>query len=434
MNNIKDSELYSSFRNLSILILNYLNENIQYETKDLLSELQKNGINKIFKKYFDIYQKSDEYQKFEEILKKNDKYARNFVVPIGTKNYLKNISINQLIENIFVDYIYKHGISWKQNILDQYYHELEKFLIDDKIIVTVDTPIIGLILDNNEVKIQNEISILRLSTQRKIEFQGNTDIMKYISANCDLKIKLELEKTYEKNLENDENDNSKGLGRTIWELMVVFRLYHAGKIGFLDSNLTYSILGGGNTWQNPRCGLSNNWDMWLKQRYTFSVEEIDEIIKLGEEIVRLSSKSKEIKFIFSAMDRFMTSYEQDHVEDKILDLMISLEALLQNDIAELKYKLAIRTATFLETDPIQQNLVYKIIKEGYNVRSKTAHGAEISKIIIDKKEITLEELSNLIEDIVRRVIKKFIKKINQSQNKKIIIDNLDDNLFLLSKK
>lgn len=213
--------------------------------------------------------------------------------------------------------------------------------------------------------------------------------------------------------------------------MIVLRLYQAGKIGFLDSDLRLSIATGGLSWQNLRCGLSNNWNLWHQSRYIFSENKIKDIAQLRSDISKLYTNQTKTKFIFSAIDRFMTSYEQESLEDRILDLMISLEALLQTDIAELKYRLAIRTATFLETDPVQRNLVYKIIKEGYHVRSKTAHGAKITKITINGNELTLEDLANQIEEIVRRAIKEFIKRTNQEQNRDTIIKKLDDDLFLI---
>jgi hypothetical protein len=435
LDNIRDTQLHTCFQDLSKFILNYLNETIDFQTKELMPELRRNGVGKIFKKYFVNFQNSKEFKNFEIYLMQHDKYKKNFTVPVGTNEMLMNFTINILIENIFVDYLYKNGINWKLDILEQYYQMLEKFFIDDKFKIIIDTPVIGFTPNKEVIKIEDEISIIKLPTQRKFEFQGGTDAMKLAFAGCDLKIELDVEKIYEKISEENKKNNETYTGQMIIQnLMVVFRLFRAGQIGFLDSDLNYSIFSGGFTWQNGRCGLPNNWDLWMQLPYIFHDEEIDEIVKLRNEIQSLYSNPTKSKFIFSAIDRFMTSYEQDRFEDKILDLMISLEALLQTDIAELKFKLAVRTATFLETDPKLQNLVYKIIKEGYNVRSKTAHGVDLPKIIIDGKEFTLKNLTLVIEEIVRRTIKEFIKRINLNDNRKSIIEKLDDNLFLFASK
>lgn len=198
MNNIRDADLYSSFQKLTQIILNHINENTHFQTKNLLADLRMNGINKIFQEYFTIYQKSDEFQRFENILMSNEKYKRNFIEAVGINDWLSKLSVNLLVENIFVGYLFKNGITWKQEIIDQLYQELEKFLIDDKIKIEINTPVIGFLADKDEIKIEDEISIIKLSAQRKHAFQTGTDGIKYAYANCDLKIEFEVKKHMKK--------------------------------------------------------------------------------------------------------------------------------------------------------------------------------------------------------------------------------------------
>jgi len=125
----------------------------------------------------------------------------------------------------------------------------------------------------------------------------------------------------------------------------------------------------------------------------------------------------------------MTSYEKDSAHEKILDLIISLEALLQDTPAELSYRLSIRTAVLLEEENSKRNKIFKIIRHGYDARNKIAHGNEVISVRIDDQEIPLQVLAYEVEECVRKAIKKIIIRISQGKNRKQIIEELESFLF-----
>ena len=127
----------------------------------------------------------------------------------------------------------------------------------------------------------------------------------------------------------------------------------------------------------------------------------------------------------------MTSYEQDTVEDRILDLIICLEALLLENEAELRYKISLRTALFLELYSTKRNQVFHLVNQGYGVRNKVGHGEEVGKIKINNKEISLQDLVKELEQICRLSITKFIEKeIDNKRKRQKLLQNLDDKIFL----
>jgi len=429
LTNFKDEELHSSFQNLTKIVLNHLNDDLNFQIKELFSDFQKNAFNKIFKKYFSKFKNSPEYKNFESVLIK--KYAKNFSVPTGTSDNLWQLKVEDLVENIFVDYLWKYGLTWQPDILEDYYSDLEKYLIDNKIRITVITPVIGLQSTESTILLADEISLTIIPKQREIQFQGGTDVIKYAFANYDLKFEYLVDKLYEKIPEENNIPVSHKAKIVIQNIIIIFRLYRKGRVGVIDSDLLHSVFSGSLSWQNPRCGLPKDWRFWNKPKFILEKNDIEEIQKLRIEIQKISSRNDNEE-ILRSIDRFMTSYEQDLIEDRILDLIISLESLLQNEIDELRYKLSIRTAKFLGNTPEERNTIYKTILVGYSVRNKTAHGKELPTIKIGIEEITLEVLADRIEEYVRNSIKKMIKLRNDDNKRKTIIDNLDSELFLES--
>ena len=68
------------------------------------------------------------------------------------------------------------------------------------------------------------------------------------------------------------------------------------------------------------------------------------------------------------------------LEDKLLDIVMALEALVLSEPGErgeLSFRLAIRLAKFLEADKEKQIDVFDTVKRGYRLRSKIVHGGTL---------------------------------------------------------
>lgn len=102
-----------------------------------------------------------------------------------------------------------------------------------------------------------------------------------------------------------------------------------------------------------------------------------------------------------ALGRFTDGYEKLKLEDRIIDYMIGLEALyLQEESAELSYRIAHRTAVLLSDDKKERQEVFTKIRHSYDLRSKILHGKTY--------HLALDNVW-YVEDILRRSIKEFLK-------------------------
>lgn len=428
----EDKELQSRFHSAINVILAHLTTKFGSEIKETAKNMGISKVYTIFKAYFPEISNYDEVTSLEKYLLKNTTYARHFSEKFGVKNWVWPFDFNGLLKSIIGDYVQNHGLDYNENLVDQYYDDLELALIHNKIKIYIRTPVIGLFSSEKEIKINDEVSFVKLNGQRDVgSSHFNTSLVTYVMAFHDMIYKFYQKKIFESEVqekENKEKDWTTARAQ-IRDFMMVLRLYKAGKIGFLDSSLTYSISHAGNTWENQECGLESDWSKWEKDPYLLTSNDVENIKKLWEELHKIDFQKSVNKFLLSTITRFMLSYQKEDLEDKILDLMICLEGLLLDTPAELSYRLSIRTALFSGQNTAERNRIFKVIKKGYNVRSGTVHGDETSTVTIDGTEISLKDLHKEIENYVRIAIKQFISKINNNETRSQIINSIDNSLF-----
>jgi hypothetical protein len=127
-------------------------------------------------------------------------------------------------------------------------------------------------------------------------------------------------------------------------------------------------------------------------------------------------------FLSVAIRRFSQAHERESIEDKIIDFLISAEALFLsssdgNIQGELKYRLSHRAAMFIEDETEKQRKIFKFMQKAYDVRSAIIHGATPK---FPKKEdgtaYTLDEFCNEVEEYLRYSLKKAINLASTTAN------------------
>ena len=101
-----------------------------------------------------------------------------------------------------------------------------------------------------------------------------------------------------------------------------------------------------------------------------------------------------------AIARFNSSYEKYELSDRLIDLVIALEALFgDGERDSTTYKVAIRCASWLNQPGSDRCATFEFVKKMYSARSNVVHG--------DDKDLCEVHVNDL-EGIVRESLKKFL--------------------------
>ncbi len=128
-----------------------------------------------------------------------------------------------------------------------------------------------------------------------------------------------------------------------------------------------------------------------------------------------SSKSRGLPSI--CIRRFNAANDRVSLDDSIIDYLIAAEALFLRETGspeergELSYRLSLRLAKFLETDPLRRKEIYSFIKFAYAQRSYVAHGGPSRnsiKIPGNKGEIPTSEFVDKLSEVMRNALQKAI--------------------------
>jgi hypothetical protein len=145
-----------------------------------------------------------------------------------------------------------------------------------------------------------------------------------------------------------------------------------------------------------------------------------------------NAAAKKRNFLDVAIRRFGYAHERQRAEDRIIDLMISAEALFFSDynkdnyIGEIRYRLSMRAALFLASEPESKRTIFRWMRDAYDLRSKLAHGGEISGVKLPKRPdgtaVDLEEFVSAIQTYLRSALVKAIHLVNDPSTPKHLVE------------
>ncbi len=127
------------------------------------------------------------------------------------------------------------------------------------------------------------------------------------------------------------------------------------------------------------------------------------------------------KFLKVAIDRFNFALDRTNLEDKIIDLSISLEAMYLSGIGNeeergnISYRFALHGARLLGLDLATRAPIFHDLKAVYRVRSRIVHGAADYKLPRkDGVPMTLKEFADKLEEYARSSIQRFVLRIGST--------------------
>ena len=142
------------------------------------------------------------------------------------------------------------------------------------------------------------------------------------------------------------------------------------------------------------------------------------------ESVKNIFQDKNKAFLRNAIDYYHRSLGDLRLEEKLIDLMISLESLFSRETQELRLRISLRASFLLGVgqEKVLPNIFRNIYKL-YDKRSKVVHGTQI--VDLDEFEISI------LQKYVREAIKRFI---HIEMPKKGFLQLLDESVYNEAKR
>ena len=148
------------------------------------------------------------------------------------------------------------------------------------------------------------------------------------------------------------------------------------------------------------------------------IEEAKRLYKMLEIFDQkpMGQYDQKAKGIFQiAIERWRESKTYQNL-DKMIDLCIAFESLYLPGINdELKFRLSVRAAWFLEENKDDRKRLFTVFKKIYDCRSTIVHGGEFKNntVTIDKKTILMSELTADAQDLCQKSIVKILRKYSK---------------------
>ena len=203
-----------------------------------------------------------------------------------------------------------------------------------------------------------------------------------------------------------------GANETAMEVLHALRVFKEGQVsvpGLLQFSSQWPMEGGtGYQYMNPG-------PMPWFNKYNLTRREGEEFCAFWNQTRLVMSRGA----IANAVRRFSYASDRDRDDDRLVDLMIAAESLFLSDAGapqergELRYRLALRAAFFIDAPDSPRLAVFKHMKRAYDARSSIVHGGgEIGNDLLKSLKdtpISMKEFVQVTWNLVRIAIKKRIE-------------------------
>jgi len=170
--------------------------------------------------------------------------------------------------------------------------------------------------------------------------------------------------------------------------------------------------------QSQSLGLSTEEQARLKQYLSFYFRHLDEIDDMRSSLRKSTS---------IAGNYYESHQTRTTLEDKLIDLVISLEALFSPGLeGELRFRIALRGAMLLGDDPESKRRIFNLFKRAYDARSSLVHGNESP---FQTGKFTHSELTELGSEIRVAVLRLLALHMRGHRKRDETLAWIDDSAF-----
>jgi hypothetical protein len=384
-------------------------------------------------KHLDDMVRLPQYSKAIESLGRNQFVRRTFEGKTydSQGNPVPNADISPLVGSLYVirflySFIERHdSFEFKKEDLDQLYETMEEFLEAEERQYIMLAPIHNFESAVDTISLTNELEIRQLTLEElnkilKANKLGQVPIIDFLQFKFAAVTKLMSARGKPLITEHARE--------RIDRVISALRIWKFGAVGISVHYLIPT-----NVWEltiNSIIGLTSPRFV-IGFPYTLTESDASEFKKFFGFIEKSLSeaKSKELTFLDIALKRFNGCMEAIEFEDRLIDAMICLEAMLLGDdeVAELPYRLSLRAAALLGSTEHEIRHVQKFLKKVYEkLRNKIFHGRKPKELTVDEKPTPIGQVLTELEKYMRSLVLAFIRLAEHYKSHEEILEAIDE--------
>lgn len=366
---------------------------------------------------------SEEVEHFSKIFLLHYPSYKNYIgIPgfsqmSGSMCLTHDLSISHLIVELFQ----RHGkLNFSTDEIDEIIGDFSAFVDVSKHLVRYKAILLNCSIQPDEIKLTEHLVLRKLSETEVSEMYGGFDTDGRRSYDPHTNHDCVLEGQFETKLVHSDIELDNLCGKdpitTIVEpnlnrAILALRTFKSGHIGYetIDFEaVNFCPIRFGTALRGPRVQIGiydiserESVDLMHHSRMLFS--QLDSVLetacaKLSEAEIRTSNK------------------------DQVLDAVVGLESILLaslggNDRGELKFRFSLNYSTLFD-EPETRAYQYRIAKDLYDIRSKIAHGGDLTgKHRLGDEKLEISEIAKEAREILRKTIRLFLPKVGKSPYK-----------------
>ena len=344
-----------------------------------------------------------------------------------TADYDITLDIKELVEKDFVFEFLKCYLSestafeFDENLFERIMGNLINFVENESRVAYVFFPLHGLSGDFAGIKFSDDVSVSHLDSNQYAMVTDMDTARGYARKPEKRFRRLRYGVFIRQALENGKAVSSERIKDRAQRVLGSFRLFKSGSI-YIGAMYSYSP----DFWPRKnlftsRVGVENPPE--IESEMFVSGTEIDRIKCFFTRFARLEHTKQH--YLTTSIRRFDTSYSNKHIGDKIADLCISLETLLNDSPGEITLKLSLRVALLLGNTEDNREYLWRFIKKCYSVRSEIVHGKKRSRIAVMDSPMTDYQAAQKLENVTRQAITKVVLLQEEISDQKSLLDSLD---------
>jgi len=366
----------------------------------------------------------------ETAMRSDERVARHLDTLVGTSGGSGRVTVATCLTRALIELLEgKDTLLFDEDRFRQIYGAMEDYFYSDTITISLLAPLTTFEMQADRIILGDYLSLRKLSpsereqlTLQELQFPGVGMLSPFLGQEeSGVELIIDVPKVFG---ERTQPADPATIPMTIataefQEVLLALRVFKGGNV---DYSITKQIplgwgLGGAMSSYAYKLPL-------LGSAYVLSSEEVPRFTTFWEEYRQARRRNR--PRIDLALRRLNFGYERTRPEDKLIDYMIGLEALLTRkggEGSDLAYRLALRGARLLGSDATHRAHIHAELRRAYRLRSDIVHGSEIEvgqSVMIEQGTIAFGDFIERIAQHLREAIKRFMNRTAVARELEVI--------------